>query len=31
MFTKNLLIWWYVSYPETIKLRKTSGPRHVLY
>jgi len=30
MFTKNLLIWWYVAYRETIRLRKTSVPQNVL-
>jgi len=24
---KNFLIWWNATYPETITLRKMSGPR----
>jgi len=30
MFTKNLLIWWNVTYPETMTSRKMSGPRIVV-
>jgi len=30
MFTKNLLIWYNVTYSETIALRKMSGPRTVV-
>jgi len=30
IFTKNLLIWWNVIYPETITLRKMSCPRTVV-
>jgi len=28
--TKNFLIWWNVTYPETVTLRKMSDPRTVV-
>jgi len=28
--TKNVLIWWNVTYPEKITLRNMSGPRTVV-
>jgi len=27
IFTKNVLIWWNATYPETITLLQVSGPR----